>query len=147
MVFLSRFWLILKINLAVPHNIHHLLCNYQMAFLQESLNKFKKQQEMCQSTLSNIKAGSKPTSKGTPYSNPAPVNAKSPAPAVKFSNDTERLQHINSIRKGSVGAQIKRVIDLLREVQLSLRCSGCLNLFYCCSLEVLLYLRSFLVNV
>lgn len=91
-----------------------------MASLQESLEKFKKQQEKCQSTLSSIaaKAGS---SKSTSSASPTPStltssNAKSPAPPVKFSNDTERLQHINSIRKAPVGAQIKRVIQLLLEV-------------------------------
>lgn len=82
--------------------------------LKESLDKFKKQQEMCQTTLSSIKASSKSTPRVTPYTTPA--NAKSPAPAVKFSSDTERLQHINSIRKAPVGAQIKRVINLLLEV-------------------------------
>ncbi|KAF9617581.1 hypothetical protein IFM89_037393 [Coptis chinensis] len=54
-----------------------------MASLQESLNKFKQQQGKVQSTLTSI--ASRP----------------------------ERLQHINSIRKSPVGAQIKRVIDLL----------------------------------
>lgn len=92
-----------------------------MASLQESLSKFKKQQEKCQSTLTSIasKAGS---SRSVTNLKAAPVgtssiNAKSPAPAVKFSNDTERLQHINSIRKAPVGAQIKRVIDLLLETR------------------------------
>ncbi|CAK9141858.1 unnamed protein product [Ilex paraguariensis] len=93
-----------------------------MASLQESLNKFKKQQEKCQTTLTSIaaKAGSSKattTPKVTPYSSSASANAKSPAPAIKFSNDTERLQHINSIRKAPVGAQIKRVIDLLLETR------------------------------
>nr|GMC70692.1 general transcription factor IIE subunit 2-like [Ipomoea batatas] len=87
--------------------------------LQESLNRFQKQQEKCQSTLTSIaaKAGS---SKATPpraASLTASANAKSPAPPVKFSNDTERLQHINSIRKGPVGAQMKRVIDLLLDTR------------------------------
>ena len=95
-----------------------------MASLQESLNKFKKQQEKCQTTLTSIaaKAGSSKattTPKVTPYSSSASANAKSPAPAIKFSNDTERLQHINSIRKAPVGAQIERVIDLLLEVHIS----------------------------
>ncbi|KAK6947752.1 TFA2, Winged helix domain 2 [Dillenia turbinata] len=89
--------------------------------LQESLNKFKKQQEKCQSTLTSIaaKAGSSRVSssqKVTP-SGASLANTKAPAPAVKFSNDTERLQHINSIRKSPVGAQIKRVIDLLFETR------------------------------
>ncbi|KAK2989062.1 hypothetical protein RJ640_018851 [Escallonia rubra] len=88
-----------------------------MASLQESLNKFQKQQERCQTTLSSIaaKAGSKATT--APRATPASTLSKSPAPAVKFSNDTERLQHINSIRKAPVGAQIKRVIDLLLETR------------------------------
>ncbi|KAL3833520.1 hypothetical protein ACJIZ3_008256 [Penstemon smallii] len=81
-----------------------------MASLQDSLTKFKKQQEKCQSTRVSIAAKSG-SSKATPSKSLAA--AKSPAPAVKFSNDTERLQHINSIRKSPVGAQMKRVIDLL----------------------------------
>ncbi|KAI3770102.1 hypothetical protein L6452_01223 [Arctium lappa] len=89
-----------------------------MGSLQESLNRFKKQQEKCQSTLKSI-AGSKTTTTKTnappPRVVPASTLAKSPLPAVKFSNDTERLQHINNIRKSPVGAQIKRVIDLLFE--------------------------------
>lgn len=84
---------------------------YQMASLQESLQRFKKQQEKCQA-ITSMAARAGP-SKGAP---PRPANAKPPAPAVKFSNDTERLQHINTIRKGPVGSQMKRVIDLLLEV-------------------------------
>ncbi|KAI3669921.1 hypothetical protein L6452_41402 [Arctium lappa] len=97
-----------------------------MGSLQESLNRFKKQQEKCQSTLKSV-AGSKTTTKtttGPPPPHrvvPASTLAKSPLPAVKFSNDTERLQHINNIRKIPVGAQIKRVIDLLFER----RCGAC----------------------
>lgn len=94
-----------------------------MGSLHESLNKFKKQQEKCQSTLKSIAAGSKTTTSSTNAAPPHRVVpyasnlAKSPLPgAVKFSNDTERLQHINNIRKSPVGAQIKRVIDLLFEV-------------------------------
>lgn len=85
--------------------------------LQEKLEKFKKQQESCQSMLTSIAASNKarPTQKVTPAMPPA--ISKPPPPAVKFSNDTERLQHINSIRKSPAGAQIKRVIDLLLEVQ------------------------------
>ncbi|XP_057968385.1 uncharacterized protein LOC131157936 [Malania oleifera] len=90
--------------------------------LQESLNKFKKQQEKCQSTLTSI-AGKAGSSKVAPAQKTGLAGASSstqtkvPAPAVKFSNDTERLQHINSIRKAPVGAQIKRVIDLLLETR------------------------------
>lgn len=97
--------------------------------LQENLNKFRKQQEKCQSTLSSI-ASSKQASartstppktantnvqKLTPASTPSSMGVR---PPVKFSNDTERLQIINSIRKAPTGAQIKRVIGLLLEVLL-----------------------------
>ncbi|XWS38392.1 hypothetical protein CRYUN_Cryun19dG0127100 [Craigia yunnanensis] len=85
--------------------------------LQEKLDRFNKQQEKCQSMFSNIAAKSA-SSRATATPKPAPVAAspflsvKTPAP-VKFSNDTERLQHINSIRKAPVGAQMKRVIGIL----------------------------------
>ncbi|KAG9148579.1 hypothetical protein Leryth_018292 [Lithospermum erythrorhizon] len=89
-----------------------------MGSLQESLDRFKKQQEKCQTTLTSIapRAGA---TRGTPPKHASSMmpNAKSTAPAVKFSNDTDRLQHINSIRKAPVGAQIKRVIDLLFETR------------------------------
>ncbi|KAK6137627.1 hypothetical protein DH2020_028653 [Rehmannia glutinosa] len=92
-----------------------------MGSLHESLQKFKKQQEKCQSTLTSVaaKAASSKanSSKSMSSSTSSLANAKSPAPPVKFSNDTERLQHINSIRKAPVGAQIKRVIDLLFETR------------------------------
>ena len=92
---------------------------YAQMALQESLAKFKKQQEKCQTTLTSIaaKAGS---SKPTVPQKFTPAVPTKPTPAVKFSNDTERLQHINSIRKAPVGAQIKRVIDLLLEVKIQL---------------------------
>lgn len=64
-----------------------------MAF-QEKQNRFKRQPEKSAS---------------------ASQYGRTPAP-IKFSNDTERLQHVNSIRKAPVGAQMKRVIDLLFEV-------------------------------
>ncbi|GAB4833180.1 hypothetical protein Ancab_031424 [Ancistrocladus abbreviatus] len=90
--------------------------------LQESLARFKKQQEKCQTTLTNIAAKQaffKPAAplKSNPSNVTSSVNARSPAPPVKFSNDTERLQLINSIRKAPVGAQIKRVIDLPYETR------------------------------
>ena len=92
--------------------------------LQEKLDRFNKQQEKCQSMLSNIAAKSA-SSRATTTPKHAPV-AASPFPTartaapVKFSNDTERLQHINSIRKGPVGAQMKRVIDILFQVLVTL---------------------------
>lgn len=94
----------------------------QMA-LQEQLDRFKKQQEKCQATLSNIAASKVSSRKATApvatahaSSAASAANGRNAAPAVKFSNDTERLQHINSIRKAPVGAQMKRVIDILLEV-------------------------------
>ncbi|GFQ01332.1 general transcription factor iie subunit 2 [Phtheirospermum japonicum] len=87
--------------------------------LNDRLARFKQQQEKCQSTLTSIaaKAASSKAaaSKSVPSSSMA--NGKSPAAPVKFSNDTERLQHINSIRKAPVGAQMKRVIGLLFETR------------------------------
>jgi len=89
----------------------------QMA-LKEQLDKFNKQQVKCQSTLSSIASSRERTSssrQNVPL--PAAITQKKPdAAPVKFSSDTERLQNINNIRKAPVGAQIKRVIDLLYEV-------------------------------
>ncbi|XP_058107447.1 uncharacterized protein LOC131251020 [Magnolia sinica] len=92
-----------------------------MASLQDSLNKFKQQQERCQTTLTSTAAARAASSKA-PQSHkniPAASTISAPvrAPGIKFSNDTERLQHINTIRKSPVGAQIKRVIDLLLETR------------------------------
>lgn len=100
--------------------------------LSEKLDRFKKQQEKCQSTLTSIaaKAGAvRNPSKPVPLNAP-PANARAPVP-VKFSDDTERLQHINSIRKAPVGAQMKRVIDLLFEV-----CSQWQIIFYLVILDL-----------
>ncbi|CAN8308206.1 unnamed protein product [Cochlearia groenlandica] len=89
--------------------------------LKGQLDKFKRQQEKCQSTLSSINASRVAAATNTGHSSsrqsvPAAISQK-PAPPVKFSNDTERLQFINSIRKGPVGAQMKRVIELLFETR------------------------------
>ncbi|KAL8159050.1 hypothetical protein V2J09_000587 [Rumex salicifolius] len=95
--------------------------------LKESLERFKRQQEKCQVTLSSIAAKQTSTRNVTPQrantSNAVPAfTGRSPVAAaapVKFSSDTDRLQHINSIRKAPVGAQMKRVIDLLFETRQS----------------------------
>ncbi|XP_011627438.1 general transcription factor IIE subunit 2 [Amborella trichopoda] len=99
--------------------------------LQQQLDKFKQQQEKCQSTLSSIANRAAP-SKSTPLKpsslpqKPSPLPQKpsplpqKPSPATKFSGDTERLQQINSIRKSPVGAQMKRVLDLLLETRQAL---------------------------
>lgn len=83
-----------------------------MSSLKESLSKFKQQQAKCQTVLTNTKQ-QKPNGQSNPtkYSSPA-----MPQAAIKFSYDTERLQHASTVRKYPVGAQIKRVIDLLLEV-------------------------------
>ncbi|KAJ1298563.1 hypothetical protein BS78_01G462900 [Paspalum vaginatum] len=101
-------------------NIMHI--SIQMA-LNERLNKFKQQQERCQTTLSSI-AASQAISKLKLGPGNQPENATmAPAKALhpdKFSKDTERLQKINSIRKSAVGAQIKLVIELLYKTRQSL---------------------------
>ncbi|KAF7810250.1 general transcription factor IIE subunit 2-like [Senna tora] len=88
--------------------------------LQEKLDRFKKQQQKCQSTLTSIAASKTSTNQKSTPTVTSSANGRTPAPAVKFSNDTERLQHINSIRKAPVGAQMKRVIDLLLETRQAL---------------------------
>lgn len=99
--------------------------------LNRKLDKFKQQQANCQSTLAKVAATRQPpkstttTTTSTSSKKPqAPASSSSlaqqPAQPLKFSNDTERLQHINSIRKSAVGAQIKRVIDLLFETRQAL---------------------------
>ncbi|KAI4307777.1 hypothetical protein L6164_030926 [Bauhinia variegata] len=61
--------------------------------LQEQLDKFKKQQEKCQTILASIAASNKAQL----------ANARAPVLAVKFSKSTEWLQLVNSIRKTSTG--------------------------------------------
>ncbi|CAK8564171.1 unnamed protein product [Lathyrus sativus] len=86
--------------------------------LQGQLDRFKKQQEKCQSTLSGIAAsqvgGRKPSN---PVVAHASINGRNSTTGIKFSKDTERLQQINTIRKAHVGAQMKRVIDMLFETR------------------------------
>jgi len=82
--------------------------------LKDSLSRFKQQQERCQSSLASIALSSKPKHRAQPINAPS-VPAR-PSQPIKFSNDTERLQHINSIRKSPVGAQMKLVIELLYKV-------------------------------
>ncbi|MCI45927.1 general transcription factor IIE subunit 2-like [Trifolium medium] len=84
--------------------------------LQQQLDRFKKQQEKCQSTLSSIAASKVGNKKPNTPVAAVSTNGRNVTTGIKFSKDTERLQHINSIRKAPVGAQMKRVIDLLLEV-------------------------------
>ncbi|XP_026440067.1 general transcription factor IIE subunit 2-like isoform X2 [Papaver somniferum] len=110
--------------------------------LEESLAKFKKQQEKCQSTLASInnaragsfRAAASPHDKSVPIATSASIAVK--APAIKFSYDTQRLQYINSVQKSTIGAQLKRVVDLLREIEctyvlLTTADWGRLNLYAC----------------
>ncbi|XP_014752429.1 transcription initiation factor IIE subunit beta [Brachypodium distachyon] len=77
--------------------------------LNESLNRFKQQQERCLSSMAASQARpqqlSKPAVTNAPSANKPPVRL--------FSEDTERLQRMNSVSKSPVGAQIKLVVDLL----------------------------------
>ncbi|CAN1833644.1 hypothetical protein LINPERHAP1_LOCUS33838 [Linum perenne] len=68
------------------------------------------------------KAGSSSASKSGGGASLSSANGRNAAPGIKFSNDTERLQQINSIRKAPVGAQMKRVIGLLLKVQSRMLC-------------------------
>ncbi|KAL9269535.1 Transcription initiation factor IIE subunit beta-like protein [Drosera capensis] len=92
-----------------------------MGSLKEELARFQKQQEKCHNMVANItakqQAASNRSSAASGSSGAINGNAPSrpPVPQIKFSSDTDRLQHINSIRKAPVGAQIKKVIDLLFE--------------------------------
>ncbi|XP_010538823.1 PREDICTED: transcription initiation factor IIE subunit beta-like [Tarenaya hassleriana] len=83
--------------------------------LKEKLDKFQKQQQRCQSTLSSIAARA---SSARPSVSTA-VNGK-PATPIKFSDQTELYKQINSIRKAPVGAQMKRVIEFLLETRQAL---------------------------
>lgn len=96
-----------------------------MASLQESLNRFKQQQEKCQSTLKSISraapSSNRKAAQQQPQKKPHIATASSSIvkldTPVKFSNDTDRLQHINTIRKSSHGRRMKLVIDLLFETR------------------------------
>jgi transcription initiation factor TFIIE subunit beta len=78
--------------------------------LAQKLAQFTKQQEKLQASLA------------TSASRKAPVPPPRSQPLVplaqrfSFTNDTEKLQQIATIQKSPVGAQIKRVLDLLLEV-------------------------------
>jgi transcription initiation factor TFIIE subunit beta len=89
--------------------------------LSEKLNRFKLQQERCQASLSVIAATRTPASATTKHQQyaaprPAPARPSVPAPAVRFSDDTARLQKMHEVRKSAVGSQIKAVIELLYRV-------------------------------
>uniref|UniRef100_A0ACD5VMZ7 Uncharacterized protein n=1 Tax=Avena sativa TaxID=4498 RepID=A0ACD5VMZ7_AVESA len=88
--------------------------------LNERLSRFKLQQERCQASLSTIAAARTPPAaaapKPQPYAaapRPAPARPPAPLPAVRFSDDTARLQKMHAVRTSAVGSQIKDVIELL----------------------------------
>ncbi|KAK4253659.1 hypothetical protein QN277_010306 [Acacia crassicarpa] len=93
------------------------ITGFQHMALQEKLDRFKKQQQVCQSTVIGIASTRK--SAGPAAASSSSIG-RTQASATKFSNDTERLQHINSIRKGHIGAQMNCVIDLLRQTRQAL---------------------------
>uniref|UniRef100_A0A0E0K9H0 TFIIE beta domain-containing protein n=1 Tax=Oryza punctata TaxID=4537 RepID=A0A0E0K9H0_ORYPU len=91
--------------------------------LHERLNNFRQQQERCQTTLSSIAASQASTPRSNITRWVQPTNGPStPAkpPQRKFSDDTERLQRINSVRKSPAAAQIKLVIELLHKTRQAL---------------------------
>ncbi|PRQ33734.1 putative transcription factor TFIIE beta subunit, DNA-binding domain-containing protein [Rosa chinensis] len=98
--------------------------------LQEGPDRFKKQQGQCQSTRISIASNNRATE--TPKAVSAAA-ARVPAPSVKFSDNTERLQHIHSIRNAPDGAQVKRVIDLLLKTRQAFTPEG---IYENCSVDV-----------
>ncbi|KAF0912819.1 hypothetical protein E2562_019409 [Oryza meyeriana var. granulata] len=90
--------------------------------LNERLDKFRLQQERCQTTLSSIAANQASTRRSNIGPWVQTINGPStPAkpPQCKFSDDTDRLQRINSVRKSPAAAQIKLVIELLYKTRQS----------------------------
>lgn len=93
--------------------------------LQEQLDKFKKQQQRAQATLTKTAVRAAPSKPALPKKAPLPppvVEQQQVPLSQRFSflNDKEKLQQIALIRKSPVGAQIKRVIDLLLETRQAL---------------------------
>ncbi|KAK1661058.1 hypothetical protein QYE76_049217 [Lolium multiflorum] len=68
--------------------------------LNERLNRFKLQQERCQASLSSIAATRTPSSAPTKPQQYAP-RPSAPAPAVRFSDDTARLQKMHVINEAT----------------------------------------------
>ena len=92
--------------------------------LNESLSRFRLQQERCHASLSTIAAAKTPPAAAAAATKPQhwhPAAAPRPparptAPAVRFSDDTARLQKMHAVRHSAVGSQIKDVIELLYRV-------------------------------
>ena len=109
--------------------------------LQEQLERFNKQQQRAQATLV------KTAVRAAPSKHPPPPPPKRPSPSEQqvplaqrfsFNSDKEKLQQIAIIRKSPVGAQIKRVIDLLLEVYISMCLAVCWSEVTFSSLHVIL---------
>jgi len=97
--------------------------------LAQKLAQFKNQQDRLQATLAKIpkpvpQAPSKAAAASSSRKAPQPAPSATPvipfAQRFSFQNDQEKLQQIATIRKSPVGAQIKRVLDLLLETRQSL---------------------------
>ncbi|KAH7445915.1 hypothetical protein KP509_01G028400 [Ceratopteris richardii] len=86
--------------------------------LQEQLDRFKKQQARAQETLSKTAVRAAPSKIARPQTFSPQVAQRNEIPLsqrLSFSDDKEKLQQIANVRKAPVGAQIKRVIDVLFE--------------------------------
>ncbi|KAJ7554147.1 hypothetical protein O6H91_06G128500 [Diphasiastrum complanatum] len=102
-----------------------------MAALQQKLERFNKQQEKLQATLAKtaVRPAPPPQSNKKQQQSKAPPAAGQQGPLTpqvplaqrfSFANDKEKLQQIATIRRAPVGAQIKRVLDLLLETRQAL---------------------------
>ncbi|KAH9618150.1 hypothetical protein KSS87_022974 [Heliosperma pusillum] len=96
--------------------------------LRDNLARFQKQQERCQTTLSKYSARQAPAKASTSQNTHSTMRKETPpiaplanmgisTPAGKFSENTEKLQLINNIRRAPVGAQMKKVIELLEKTR------------------------------
>lgn len=94
--------------------------------LAQKLAQFTKQQEKLQASLATLPARPPKATPSSTASRKAPSLPPRSQPLVplaqrfSFTNDTEKLQQIAIIQKSPVGAQIKRVLDLLLETRQSL---------------------------
>ncbi|CAM6098070.1 unnamed protein product [Calypogeia fissa] len=100
--------------------------------LSQKLAQFNKQQEKLQASLAKITAARPAPAATTPANKaaasrkapPAPPSQNSSVPFAQrfsFSTEKEKLQQIATIQRAPVGAQIKRVLDLLLETRQALR--------------------------
>lgn len=93
--------------------------------LQEQLDKFNKQQQRAQATLVKTAVRAAPSKSALPnkarVASPVVDHPEVPlSQRYSFFDDKEKLQQIAIIRKSPIGAQIKRVIDILLETRRAL---------------------------